>query len=154
MPGHNIRVLETLRLELKLVELGLYRVCTPGRPFSVFEDSPICPRHGAGSCSNCALMMFVPYACRAEPVPCHYIRLNEAHETIDSLYRTGTQEEQEEAVRNWLTATIKRLGQEEVQTGDGTCDTSLQNSSLANTARRSPSCSSRGDEKEERHEDA
>ncbi len=114
MPGHHIQTLETLRLELKLVDLGLYRARTAGRPLSIFEDSPICPRHGAGSCANCALMKFVPYACRSQPVPCHHIRLNAAHETIDSLYRTGTQEELEEALRNWLTATIKSLEQEQV----------------------------------------
>jgi hypothetical protein len=128
MPGHNIRVLETLRLELKLVELGLYRASTPGRPLSVFEDSPICPRYHADSCANCALMKFVPYACRDEPVPCHHIRLNEAHETVDSLYRTGTQKELEEALRNWLTATLKRLEEAEVQKGDGSREASLRNS--------------------------
>jgi hypothetical protein len=128
MPGQNIGALETLRVELKFVELGLYRNSTPGRPLSVFEDSPICPRHGVGSCTGCALLKFVPYALRSEPVPCHYIRLNEAHETIDTLYRTGTQEELEEALRNWLTATIKTLEEAEVQTKDGTCDTSSQSS--------------------------
>jgi len=120
MPGRGIDVLETLRLELKLVELGLYRVPTPGPPLSIFEDSPICPRYGAESCPNCALMPFVPFECRTEPVPCHYIRLNEAGETIDSLYRTGTREELEEALRNWLTATIKRFDDERMQTADGT----------------------------------
>jgi hypothetical protein len=118
MPGRNIRVLETLRLELKLVELGLYRASSPGRPLFVFEDSPICPRYGADWCTNCALMKFVPYACRSEPVPCQHIRLNEANETIDSLYRTGTQEELEEALRNWLTATIRSLEQEEGESAD------------------------------------
>jgi hypothetical protein len=125
MPGHNADILETLRLELKLVELGLYRVPTPGRPLFVFEDSPICPRYGAGSCPNCALMQFVPSQCRSEPVPCHHILLNEANETIESLYRTGTQEELEEALRNWLTASIKRLEQEQIQTGNVTFDMSL-----------------------------
>jgi len=128
MPGHDIRALETLRVELKFVELGLYRAATPARPLSVFEDSPICPRHGAGSCTSCALIKFVPYALRSELVPCHHIRLNEAHETINSLYRTGTQEELEEALRNWLTDTIKALEEAEGQTGDGTCDTSLPHS--------------------------
>jgi hypothetical protein len=128
MPGENISVLETLRLELKLVELGLYRASTPGRPLSVFEDSPICPRCRVDSCTNCVLMRFVPYACRFEPVPCHHIRLNKAHETIDSLYRTGTQEELEEALCDWLTTTIKRLEEEEVPLENGILDTSCRNS--------------------------
>jgi hypothetical protein len=122
MPGQSIQVLETLRLELTLLDLGLYRGPVPARPLSVFEDSPSCPRYGADFCPNCALMQFVPYEWRSEPVPCHYIRLNEANETIDSLYRTGTQEELEEALRNWLTATIKRLEQEQTQTGDVTLE--------------------------------
>jgi hypothetical protein len=127
MLGHNIGALDTLRVELKFVELGLYRSSTPG-PLSVFEDSPICPRHGVGSCTNCALIKFVPYALRSEPVPCHHIRLDDAHETIDSLSRTGTQEKLEQAQRNWLTATIKTLEEAGVQTKDGTCDTSFRNS--------------------------
>jgi len=121
VPGRSANVLETLRLELKLIELGLYCVPTPGSPLSVFEDSPICPRHGADHCPDCGLIQFVPSESRSEPVPCHHIRLNEAGETIHSLYRTGSREELEEALRNWLTATIKRLDDEQVQTarGDG-----------------------------------
>jgi hypothetical protein len=118
MPGHHIQTLETLRLELKFVELGLYRAQTTGPPVSIFEDSPTCPRYRADSCSTCVLMKFVPYACRWEAVPCHHIRLNEAHETIDSLSRTGTQEELEAALRAWLHATIKALEDEQVQPGE------------------------------------
>jgi hypothetical protein len=62
-------------------------------------------------------MQFVPSEYRSEPVPCHHIRLNDARETVDSLYRTGTQEELEEALRNWLTATIKRLEEKQSQAG-------------------------------------
>jgi len=115
MPGHHIQTLETLRLELKFLELGLYRAQTAGPPLSIFEDSPTCPGYRADSCSTCVLMKFVPYACRWEAVPCHYIRLNEAHETIDSLCRTGTQEELETALRKWLHTTIKALEGEQVQ---------------------------------------
>jgi len=129
MPGHDTRVLETLRFELKLVELGLYRASTPGCPVFAFEDSPICPRNRMNSCTTCALMKFVPYACRGEPVPCHHIRLNEAHETVDSLYRTGTQEELEEALRGWLTKTIKRLEQE-VPSRNGIADRSFHHSAV------------------------
>lgn len=116
MPGHN--VLDILRLELEFLELGLYRVQTPGRPLLIFEDSPACSRYGAASCPDCALMQFVPFECRSEPVPCHHIRLNNARETVHSLYRTGTQEELEEALRNWLRATISRLEEKQFQTED------------------------------------
>ncbi len=116
MPGNN--VLDILRLELKFLELGLYRAPTPGRPFLLFEDSPACPRHGAATCPNCALMQFAPAECRSEPAPCRHIRLNDANETIDSLYRTGTQQELEEAARRWLGAAIERLEGKQIQTGD------------------------------------
>jgi hypothetical protein len=107
MPGYN--ALDTLRLELKFLELGLYRALAPGRPPLIFADSPTCPQCCAAACPSCVLMQFVPSECRSEPIPCHHIQLNAARETVDSLYRTGTQEEMEEVLRNWLTATIKRL---------------------------------------------
>lgn len=109
MPGQSVDVLDTLRLELKFLELGLDHAPTPGRPLLIFQDSPTCPRYGAATCPNCALMEFVPSECHSEPVPCHHIRLNDEMETIDSLYRSGTQEEMEEALSRWLRATIKRL---------------------------------------------
>jgi len=118
MPGHDVQVLETLRLELTFLGLGLYHVPTAGRPLSVFEDSPTCPRYGADHCPNCALMQFVPCECRSEAVPCHHIRMNEAGETIDSLYRTGTQEELEKVLRDWLTTAIERLEEGQLHTGD------------------------------------
>jgi hypothetical protein len=136
MPGNNIRILETLRFELKLVELGLYGISTAGRPPSIFADSPICRRYQVDSCPNCELLQFVPYACRFEPIPCHHIQLNEARETVDSLYRTGTQQELEEALRDWLTATIKKLEQEEVRSGNGALDRSLRNSAEKDYGRR------------------
>jgi len=120
MPGYDVRTLDTLRLELKFLELGLYRTSAPSRPLLVFEDSPGCLRYGTASCPNCVLMQFVPSECRSEPVPCHHIRLNDARETVDSLHRTGTPEELEEALRNWLTATIKRLEEKQVQAGNVT----------------------------------
>ena len=118
MPGCNFDVLNLLRLELNFLELGLYRAPTPGSPLLIFEDSPTCPRYGAGDCPNCVLMQFVPCECRSELVPCHHIRLNDAGETVDSLYRTGTQDELEAALGKWLSATIKRLEGKQIQNGD------------------------------------
>jgi hypothetical protein len=116
MPGSH--VLDILRLELKFLELGLYRARTPGRPLQIFQDSPSCPRYGAATCPNCALMQFVPSECRSEAVPCQQIQLNDSRETVDSLYRTGTQEELEDAVGEWLRATIEKLEIEQTQSGD------------------------------------
>jgi hypothetical protein len=42
-------------------------------------------------------------------VPCRYIPLSNRGETVDSFYRSGTQEELELALRQWLAATIERL---------------------------------------------
>jgi len=120
MPGYDVRTLDTLRLELKFLELGLYRAPTPGGPPLVFEDSPTCLRYRATICPNCVLMQSVPLESRCAPVPCHHIRLNGANETVSSLYRTGTQEELEEALRSWLTATIKRLEEKQIQAGNTT----------------------------------
>jgi len=60
-------------------------------------------------------MQFVPAERRSELLPCHHIRLNDACETVDTLYRTGTQEELEQALRNWLTATIKSFEEKQIQ---------------------------------------
>ena len=116
MPGNN--VVDILRLELTFLELGPYRAPTPGRPLLIFQDSPTCPRYGDATCPNCALMQFVPSECRSEEAPCQQIPLNDARETVDSLYRTGTQEELEEAVGRWLRAIIKKLEMEQTQSGD------------------------------------
>ena len=61
------------------------------------------------------LAEFVPEGLGKKRIPCRYIPLNERGETIDSFYRTGTQEELEAAVMKWLKATINRLEQENAQ---------------------------------------
>jgi len=54
-------------------------------------------------------MQFVPPEKREAKVPCRYIRLNERGDTIESLYRSGTQDELESAFRSWLTREIENL---------------------------------------------
>ncbi len=54
-------------------------------------------------------MQLVPPEKRGLKVPCRYIRLNERGDTIESLYRSGTQDELESALRAWLTREIKNL---------------------------------------------
>jgi len=105
--------LTVLKKELAFLESGGYRR-TPGwRPHFVFQDSPIClnfdPERPARPCSECMLMRFVPTAFRDEKVPCRHILLNDQGETIDTLYKCGTQEELEGAVRHWLQTTIQSL---------------------------------------------
>jgi hypothetical protein len=44
-----------------------------------------------------------------QAVPCRHIPLNEIGETLDSLYRTGTNEEIEQTLQSWLLETIQQL---------------------------------------------
>lgn len=114
-------LLEKLRGELAFIESGGYRspAHAEWRPQFMFEDSPTClnrdPRQPRKPCSECALMAFVPEAFAKKRVPCRYIPLNERGETVDSFYRTGTQEELEAAVVRWLKTTIDRLERESEQ---------------------------------------
>jgi len=93
------------------VQNGGYRATLAWRALLVVEDSPICRRGPCFACpeTDCVLMRFVPKECRYEVVPCRHIPLNEAGETVDSLYRTGTNEEIEQTLQSWLLETIGQL---------------------------------------------
>jgi hypothetical protein len=120
LPDRQI-VLEKLRAELAFIEGGGYRhpARAQWRPQFIFEDSPTCinrdPTKPRRPCRECALAEFVPEGFGKKRFPCRYIPLNECSETVDSLYRTGTQEELETTVAKWLKGTIKRLEQENAQ---------------------------------------
>ncbi len=102
---------QVLRNELQFVRKGGYRAPLVWRAPLIFEDSPTCPKERCSACpdTDCVLMNFVPKKCRYEAVPCRHIPLNEIGETLDSLYRTGTNEEIEETVRSWLLMSIQQL---------------------------------------------
>jgi hypothetical protein len=108
-------LLAVLKFELQFLEKGGYGRSprAPWRPQLVFEDSPTCMNYDCKEnpvpCSECALMHFVPPVCRAEKIPCRHIPLGATGETLDSLYRYGDQQEIDEAVGNWLRASIERL---------------------------------------------
>ncbi len=112
-------VLGKLRAELAFIEGGGYRNQAQWRPQFIFEDSPTCinrdPTKPRRPCRECALAEFVPEGFGKKHRPCRYIPLNERAETVNSLYRTGTQEELETAVVKWLKGTIQRLEQENAQ---------------------------------------
>jgi hypothetical protein len=110
----NRDVLEVLKFELKFLEQGGYgRLPREAwRPRFVFEDSPSCMNFNSKDrepCEQCLLMQFVPESARQEQVPCTHIPFSPHGETLDSLYRTGTQQEIEEALGAWLRATIRRI---------------------------------------------
>lgn len=111
-------LLEVLKDELKFLESGGYArsPSTSWRPVFVFEDSPACMNHGhmddPESCSDCVLMQLVPPEFRSVRTPCRQIPLNDAGETLDSLYRYGDEHEIEETVVKWLQATVSRLEEE------------------------------------------
>ena len=114
-------ILDVLRFELSFLEQGGYgrSVRTPWRPTSIFQDSLSCINFNDSErphpCSQCLLADFVPNHVQQERVPCHHIPLNQEGETVDSMERQCSQVELEEAVKNWLRRTIKRIETERAQ---------------------------------------
>ncbi len=109
------QVLKLLKQELTFLEKGGYKR-SPGRPWRapyIFEESPSCPNHSDRTrqqrCKDCWLMQFVPSDLHTEQVPCRFVPLTPDGVTVDSLYRWGTPEESEEALRNWLRRCISDL---------------------------------------------
>ncbi|MDP9263260.1 MAG: hypothetical protein M3O85_02945 [Acidobacteriota bacterium] len=114
-------VLSFLKAEMSFLEEGGYRHSprTPWKAPLMFEDSPTClnfeqPNH-PNPCANCGLMRFVPLRRHSARVPCRYIPLNQAGETVDGLYRYASQEELEDTVRAWLRRTIQKLDAEQAR---------------------------------------
>jgi hypothetical protein len=108
-------LLDVLKDELEFLKEAGYRKASKSswRPQFIFEDSPTC-LNIAGNlqgrrCGECALMQLVPLDRSLEKIPCRHILLNEQGETLDSLYRSGTQDEIEEAVAKWLKGKIREL---------------------------------------------
>ena len=121
MAHKNRDILEILRLELKFLEDVRYARSpnAPWRAANIFEDSPTCLnfKDSARShpCSECLLTQLVPPEFREQDVPCRFIPLNDKGQTVDSLYRTGTQLEMAEALRAWLRREIRRIEGEQRQ---------------------------------------
>ena len=115
-------LLTVLKAELEFLEKGGYRSPSRAkwRPQFAFEDSPTCLNYGDPArrkpCTECVLIDLVPKECREKKIPCRHIPLNVKGETVDSLYRTGTQEELEVALAIWLKSTIGRLGTDPCET--------------------------------------
>jgi hypothetical protein len=120
MPTDKRNLLEVLKFELEFLEQGGYgRLPREAwRPRFIFEDSPTCMNFNSKDkepCSECLLMQFVPEEARKEQIPCIHIPLSLSGDTLESLYRTGTQQEIESTLGTWLRTTIHRLEAEKVK---------------------------------------
>ena len=108
-------ILELLRTELDFLEKGGYgrSVRTPWKATSSFRDSLTCVNYAlpekAHPCTECHLIDFVPSDKRREEVPCHFIPLNEAGDTVESLELEDDQARLEEALKQWLRAKIRQI---------------------------------------------
>ena len=108
-------ILELLKDELAFIEQGGYgrSVRTPWLPKSAFQDSLTCINYGypfrAHPCDECQLVGFVDRDHRAEDVPCHYIPLNEAGETIADLEAQNNQAKLEATLKRWMRAKINEI---------------------------------------------
>lgn len=103
--------LRTLRNELLFLDTGGYRSPMQWRSARIFEDSPTCLKRGWAPCPHggCRLLDFVPEECRNDTIPCRHIPFNESGETLNTLYNTGTNEEIQKTLREWLVKTIAEL---------------------------------------------
>jgi hypothetical protein len=120
MPRDDRNLLDVLKFELEFLEQGGYGRSPreSWRPRFVFEDSPTCMNFNSKDrepCSECLLMQLVPENARTEQTPCIHIPLSLSGETLESLYRTGTQQEIEETLGLWLRTTIRRLEAEKAK---------------------------------------
>ncbi len=115
MPHKNRDILAVLRFELKFLEEGGYAHSpfAPWRAPYIFEDSPTCLNFKDSArlhpCSECLLTQFVPPELREQDRACRFIPLNDNGQTVDSLYRSATQKETEDVLRDWLRREVKRI---------------------------------------------
>lgn len=115
-------ILETLKDELVFIEKGGYgrSVRTPWLPKSVFQDSLLCLNYGypyrAHPCSECRLLDFVGPEDRSQTVPCHFIPLNEAGDTLEELELDGNEPRTITTVKKWLQGKISQIESERSKT--------------------------------------
>ena len=115
MSNDDRDILELLKEELDFIEKGGYgrSVRTPWKPKSAFQDSLTCINYGypyrAHPCNECHLLEFVSPEHQAAEVPCHFIRLNDAGETIEDLESGDNEAKLERNVRGWLRSRINEI---------------------------------------------
>lgn len=108
-------ILELLKEELAFVEQGGYgrSVRTPWLPRSAFQDSLTCINYADPNrthpCHECHLVEFVSGEHLADEIPCHFIPLNDAGETIEDLEAQDNQAKLEATLKQWMRAKIKQI---------------------------------------------
>ena len=113
MPKDERDILELLKTELDFIEKGGYgrSVKTPWRPTSSFRDSLTCVNYAlpekAHPCTECHLIEFVPREKQDEEIPCHFIPLNAAGETVETL--DTNESKLEEALKEWMREKIREI---------------------------------------------
>jgi len=118
MANDDRDILELLKDELDFIDKGGYgrSVRTPWKPKSAFQDSLTCLNYGypyrAHPCNECHLLEFVSPEHQAAEVPCHYIPLNEAGETIEDLEVEDNQARLERELGDWLRTRINEIEEE------------------------------------------
>ncbi len=109
-----IRLFET---ELDFIEGGGYGspAGQPSKGKSVFSHTPVCinswtvPGHKSGEHDECILLDLVPEEHKKKDLPCHFIPLNDAGDTVRSLEEKGDRDRLEAEVKSWLKTKITRL---------------------------------------------
>jgi hypothetical protein len=114
-------ILELLKDELALIEQGGYgrSVRTPWLAKSAFQDSLTCINYSDPArthpCNDCQLIDFVANEHRSEAVPCHFIALNDAGETIEDLEALDNQAKLETTLKQWMRTKITQIEAEGVR---------------------------------------
>jgi len=106
-------MLELLKTELDFIKKGGYgrSVRTPWKPTSPFRDSLTCVNYAlpekAHPCSECHLIDYVPQDKQSEQVPCHFIPLNAAGDTVATL--EDNEPKLEETLQGWMRRKISEI---------------------------------------------
>jgi hypothetical protein len=117
MSGKRSEMIRLLQAELELIEGGGYGLPAgePSAERPMFYRSLVCinhwqvPGHDEECHDNCILLDAVPEGHRSEKLPCHFIPLNPAGDTVQALEQSGDRERTAEEVKNWLRTTIAAL---------------------------------------------
>jgi hypothetical protein len=115
-------LLQLFRDELAFINQGGYgrSVRTPWLPKSTFQDSLTCINYGypyrAHPCNECHLLDFVAPDHHAEEVPCHFIQLNDAGDTIEKMEQENEQARIEMLLKKWLQQRIVELEAQQTNT--------------------------------------